>query len=120
MLNERCRELITAYVDGELSARQHAPEAASALLSPEARTLLKRLQADSHELRALPATKLDQDLSDTVLSLIAQRQIQPPRKRVIRPPTAPSMAGAMWPHLAAAAAVLFAVGLTSFLFFIFL
>ncbi len=118
MLPERYRELLTAYVDGELSARQRRMLQKLLRRSPEARKLLKQMQADSHELRALPPARLEQDLSDSVLTLIAQRQIQPPRPRPAPPPMPMPLVPAMlWPYVAAAAAILLAVGGASYLFF---
>ena len=116
MLPERYRQLLTAYVDGELSARQRRLLQKVLRRSPEARKLLKQMQSDSHELRALPPARLEQDLSDSVLTLIAQRQIQPPRPRVALPPL-PLVPTLLWPYLAAAAALLLAVGGISYLFF---
>ena len=81
MLPERYRELLTAYVDGELSSRQQRTLRKSAAPLSRSAKLLKQMQADSHELRALPPARLEQDLSDSVLTLITQRQIQPPRAR---------------------------------------
>jgi hypothetical protein len=118
MLSEHYRELLTAYVDGELSARQHRTLQKLLHRSAEARALLKQMQADSHELQALPPARLEQDLSDSVLKLIAQRQLQPPRAHVASAPL-PTTAGALWPYVAAAAALLIAVGAASFLFFVF-
>src|SRR5262249_21377560 len=112
MLPERYRQLLTAFVDGELNPRQR--RALNKLLrrSAEARSLLKQLQADSQELRALAPAPLQQDLSDSVLTLIAQRRIPPPRPRVAPLPSS----GSLWPSLAAAA-LLLAVGGGSSLFF---
>ena len=92
MLTEQYRELLTAYVDGEISGRQRRALHKLLRRSPEARKLLKEMQADSDEIRALPPARLDQDLSDSVLTLIAQRQIQIPRPRVTPPPV-PVVAG---------------------------
>src|SRR5205823_6069244 len=103
MLPERYRELLTAYVDGELGPRQRRTLEKVLRRSAEARALLEKLQADSQELRALAPAPLPQDLSDSVLMLIAQRRLQPPKARVavLAPP--PPAAGAFWPYLAAAA-----------------
>jgi hypothetical protein len=117
MLPERYRELLTAYVDGELSTRQRRTLQKLLRRSPEARKLLREMQADSDELRALPPAHLDQDLSDSVLTLIAQRHIQPPRPRVAPPLPLPAVAGSIWPYLAAAAAILLTVAGASYLFF---
>jgi anti-sigma factor RsiW len=119
MLTEQYRELLTAYVDGEISGRQRRALHKLLRRSPEARKLLKEMQADSDEIRALPPARLDQDLSDSVLTLIAQRQIQIPRPRVTPPPV-PVVAGpsrSFWPYVVAAMVMLLAVLGASFLFF---
>ncbi len=70
MLSEQYQQLLTAYVDGELSSRQ--TKLCSKLLrrSPEARKLLRQLQADSRELRALKTPALGIDLSKPILQSI--------------------------------------------------
>src|SRR5579872_84320 len=118
MLSEHCRELLTAYVDGEINARERRSLQKLLRRSPEARKLLAEMQADSDEIRALPLARLDQDLSDSVLTLIAQRQIQPARAVAVAEPL-PPVAGPVWPYLAAAAAFLLALGVLSYLFFAF-
>ena len=115
MLTDRCRRLLTAYVDGELTARQQ--EAALRLLhtSPEARELLRRMQQDAAALRLLPRQRLDRDLSAPIVQLIAERRLQPgwPRlSRVDRRTNFPAWAG-----LSAAAAALLLVALGSYLYF---
>src|SRR3984893_2193595 len=113
MLPDRYRELLTAYVDGELSTRQR--KAVSRLLhrSEEARNLLEQLQQDADVLRGLPRLRLDRDLSSQVLLTIHQRRLHPGRHRVTVPPPAfPA-----WTGLAAAAAVLFVIGVGSYMYF---
>ena len=61
MLPERFRELLTAYVDGELSARQRRHVLRLLRRSVEARRLLHFLQSDSHNLIHLPRVRLDPD-----------------------------------------------------------
>ena len=115
MLPERYRELLTAYVDGELSARRRRHVARLLQHSPEARRLLQHLQSDSHELINLPCPRLDRDLSAPVLQKIAACRLTPTRLVIRRFPTAwnyPTWAGA-----AAAAAVLFLVGTASYCYF---
>jgi anti-sigma factor RsiW len=116
MLPERYRQLLTAFVDGELNPRQRRVLNKLLRRSAEARSLLQQLQADSQELRALAPAPLQQDLSDSVLTLIAQRRIPPPRARVA--PLPPPSGGAVWPYFAAAA-LLLAVGGGSYFFFAF-
>jgi hypothetical protein len=113
MLPEPYRELLTAYVDGELSARQRRSAQKLLQRSPEARALLLRLQEDSRSLRALPPPPPTSDLSDPILHLIRQRGLRPVRRRV--PPAAAPVP--VWAAVSAAAAVLLAVGASSFLYF---
>src|SRR5271166_3031255 len=83
MLPERYRELLTAYVDGELSARQRRHALRLLRRSAEARRLLQRLQKDSDALIHLPKPHLDRDLAEPVLHKIAAARalpIRPPRR----------------------------------------
>src|SRR5262245_9722365 len=114
MLNDRDQQLLTAYVDGELSARQR--RAAMKLLrrSPEARNLLRQLQADSDALirLALPSDHHAPDVSDPVIQIIVERGLQPGT-----PKPQPTNAVPVWKGLAAAAAVLLAVSAASYFYF---
>jgi hypothetical protein len=114
MLAEADRQLLTAYVDGELSARQSRQVLKLLRRSPAARRLLRQLQADSRELRGLNTPALGFDLSDTVVDAILHRRLRPrrdpePEPTVSRP--------AVWASYAAAAAVLLCVGVASYLAF---
>src|SRR5205807_1702706 len=100
MLPNDCKELLTAYVDGELSARQKRQVMKLLRRSPEARQLLRQLQSDSRELHALNTPPLGFDLSETVVETIQRRGLQP-RRRVPAP-----IPASIWPGIAAAAAVL--------------
>src|SRR5258708_5038577 len=112
MLDEKDRELLTAYVDGELSARQR--RAATRLLrkSTDARTLLRKLQADSDALIRLSMPPAAPDVSDPVIQLIVERGLQPGHRKPQSVAAIP-----LWKGLLAAAAVLLAVSAASFLFF---
>jgi hypothetical protein len=118
MLPDRYRQLLTAFVDGELSSRQRRHALRLLRRSGEARQLLRQLQGDSEVLRALadrPMTpNLAPDLSASVLGTIAVRRLQPGGRRrlSVRPAGLPA-----WVGLAAAAAVLLLVGLSSYLYF---
>src|SRR5438128_59955 len=102
MLADRYQQLLTAYVDGELSARQQRIVQRLLRRCPEARQLLDRLLADASALRALPPPPLGADLSFAVVGAITARRLtpRPGRKR----PAAAGFPG--WVGLAAAAAVL--------------
>jgi hypothetical protein len=110
MLPEPCRQLLTAYVDGELSARQRRLVLRLLRRSGDARHYLSRLQSDSRELRGLPPSKPEIDLSGPVLRQIAERRLAPGRpRRVVSVRTYPA-----WLGYAAAAAVVIAVGAASY------
>ncbi len=114
MLPERYRELLTAYVDGELSARQRRHVQRLLHRSVEARRLLQRLQSDSDALIHLPKPRLDRDLAEPVLQKIAAVRPRPIRSaRRFGPPRAYPL----WAGAAAAAAVLFLIGTASYCFF---
>jgi hypothetical protein len=113
MLSDRERELLTAFLDGQLGARQH--KAARRLLhrSSEARELLRQLQEDAHALRGLPRHALPADFAAQVMRVAAERGLRPRGPRPApRPQGIPTWAG-----LAAAAAVLLAVTAGSYLYF---
>ncbi len=114
MLPERYRELLTAYVDGELSARQRRHVLRLLHRSVEARRLLQRLQSDSDALIHLPKPRLDRDLAEPVLQKITAARPLP-----IRPARrfGPPRAYPLWAGAAAAAAVLFLIGTASYCFF---
>ena len=114
MLPERCRELLTSYVDGELSARQRRHVVRLLRDSAEARALLQKLQSDSNALIHLPRVRPDRDLSAAVLHKIADGRPLPirPARRVPALRVYP-----VWIGVAAAAAVLLAIGAASYCFF---
>jgi hypothetical protein len=112
MLSERHSQLLTAYLDGELSARQRKAVVRLLHRSPEARALLRQLQQDAQALRQLPARKLPADFPLKVVRTIAERGLQPGGLRPsVRPRGIPAWAG-----LVAAAAVLLMVGAGAFVF----
>jgi hypothetical protein len=104
MLPESDRELLTAYVDGELSTRQR--KAALRLLrrSEAARQLLRDLQADSAVLRRMPRPARVPDFTPSVLQAIAQRDLAPSA------PHRPRFAVPAWVGAAAAAALVLLIG----------
>ncbi len=115
MLSERYRQLLTAYVDGELSGRQRRHVVKLLRRSLEARLLLRELQGDSQVLRAMSRPKTPvPDIALPVMQTIAARRLRPGQ------PAASSSAPvgvSVWSALAAVAAVLLIVGLSSYLFF---
>jgi hypothetical protein len=116
MLSDRMRQLLTAYVDGELPPRHR--EAATRLLehSAEARAFVKHLEADSAALRRLPRRLLQPEFTEKVLRAIhnsGSHVASPPKvARLTKAPVYPA-----WIGLASAAAVLFVVGVGSALYY---
>jgi hypothetical protein len=113
MLPEPDRQLLTAFVDGELSSRQRKYVLRLLRRSGEARQLLRELQQDSAELRSLEGHSLNRDLTLPVLRTIAERGLSPRGRQPMKTPAVyPAWAG-----LVAAASVLLVVGLASYLYF---
>jgi anti-sigma factor RsiW len=117
MLSGRERQLVTAYVDGELSARQRRHVARLLHRSREARRLLKKLQRDSCELRRLQTPALETDLAFPVLRTIAERHLAIRRSEPGASATGPRDVYPAWAGAAFAAAVLLAVLTSSYVFF---
>jgi hypothetical protein len=116
MLLDRYRQLLTAYVDGELTSRQRRHVARLLHRSAEARQLLQQLQEDARALRGLPRPQLPADISSEVIRTIIERRLTPGQRRVARVSAPTSWVGplASW---AAAAAVLLVLGVASYLYF---
>jgi hypothetical protein len=114
MLAEPYRELLSAYVDGELSSGQRRTVQRLLDRSPEAREYLRQLQAVADNLRNLPRRRLDAEFPNKVLSAIRERNLRPGRYRAVNnvPVTMPG-----WISVASAAAVLLLVTATSYLVF---
>jgi hypothetical protein len=110
MLSERLLQLLTAYVDGELSSRQHKAVLRHLRSSAEARALLKKLQEDAARLQQLTAQVVGQDLAQRVLGRIGDQVVRPVR---ISAPQVPSPVPRGF-GLATAAAVLLAAGFGSY------
>jgi hypothetical protein len=111
MLSTHYQELLTAYVDGELTPRQRRLVLRLLRRSGEARTLLRQLQEDARRLRLAPAHSIPVDLSGPILETIVRRKLAPapaPRVRLHR-------SFPVWTGAAAAAAVLLVVGIGAFL-----
>ncbi len=78
MLLDRYRELLTAYVDGELTARQRRHVARLLRRSPEARQLLQQLQRRcSLHFAICLSPHLPVDLTGEVLRTIVERRLTP-------------------------------------------
>ena len=68
-------ELLSAYLDGELTADERAEVERLLEADPTARRALDELRSLSAALRALPRAKLDEDLNERVLCMAAQRML---------------------------------------------
>ena len=95
MLSDRQYQLLTAYIDGEMDARDR--EVVLRLLeeSAEARVFLQKLQSDAGRVRRLPPARLDSRFPKQVIAAVSRPR--PARRFPMR--------------VAAAAAVLLAVAL---------
>jgi anti-sigma factor RsiW len=116
MLTDRCRQLLTASLDGELSNRERKAVLRLLHRSPEARALLRQLQQDSQRLRALPRQHLGAEFAQALLLTIAERQLQPHGRRMRRLHAQPAGVP-LWAGMAVAASVLFLIGFGSFFYF---
>ena len=114
MLSGRITRLLTAYVDGELDDPQREALRHWLRRSPEARELLRALQADADRLRSLPRRTLGPEFAQQVLQAIGSRQGESTRRSAL---TFPSPVP-VWLGLATAAGVLLGVGLGSYFYFV--
>jgi hypothetical protein len=101
MLPEREIQLLTAYVDGELSSRERNLAARLLQESPEARQILKDLQENQRRLRELPARKLDAAFAGQVVQAIESQ-----RSKTVAKPAASRRRFPTWTRYAVAASVL--------------
>ena len=113
-------ELLSAYLDGELTAAEQADVEQLLARSPAARQLLQEVRALSAKLQALPQCRLGEDLSQQVLRAAQQRMLatsaasgepsQPaptPRRAIFR--RLVSSRALVWSSLAVAVAVILTV-----------
>jgi hypothetical protein len=114
MLTEQDRELLSAAVDGELTGRQRKCLMRLLRRSHEARALLRGMQEDARQIRALPRTRPHEDLAPRVLSSLPERAPPP-----VRTGSAAEFSGrrTSWAAAAVAAAVLLAAGFGSYHYF---
>jgi hypothetical protein len=63
-------ELLSAYIDNELSAEERAAVEARLASDPAAQQLLHELRSVSQSVEAMPTEKLSRDLSDSVISAV--------------------------------------------------
>lgn len=122
MVPERITQLLTAYVDGELSGRQRKAVSRMLRKSPEARKLYHKIKGDSLILRRLPRKKPSFSLTDTVMGNIKATNLQIPIRPEAMglppgPPPLPGKTIPAWVVFAVAAAVLLIVGFGSYFYF---
>jgi hypothetical protein len=119
MKSVNVRELLTAAVDGELTPPER--KAARRLLreSEAARGLYARLKADAARLKKLPRVPAPADLADNVLAVINDRAMTPtPLPPAARPGSRFNWGWLpIWANMAAAAGVMVAISLGSYLYF---
>ncbi|MBI2805507.1 MAG: hypothetical protein HYX68_11065 [Planctomycetes bacterium] len=84
MLSEKMIQLVTAFVDGELTQRQRKAVVRLLEKSSAARALLKELQENAHRLKKLPQRKVEPSLVEDVLKAIAETQAQPAAPAPVR------------------------------------
>lgn len=113
MLPDRSLQLLTAYVDGELSSRQRRQVEQLLHRSQEAREVLRQLQKNTQQLQQLPRPTLPHDLSEPILQVIAHRGLTTARPARSKP----RVAVPFWRGAAAAAAVVLGLGLGSYWYF---
>jgi hypothetical protein len=114
MLADRYHELLTAYVDGELGARQRKAVLRLLHRSAEARAVLRQLQDDAAALRRLPRRRLGEEFPARVLQAVRDRRLQPGQPSLPRLQPRPVPA---WVGVALAASVLLLIGLGSYVYF---
>ena len=71
-------ELLSAYLDDELSVEQRAQVEEWLAASPAARQLLEELRGLSNTLKSLPRRKLGEDISESVLRIAERRMLTEP------------------------------------------
>jgi hypothetical protein len=82
MLPDQATQLLTAFVDRELSQRQRKAVMRLLHKSSEAREMLRHLQENAHKLKLLPRRKIEPSLVDEILQAIAEQQAQPKQPAV--------------------------------------
>jgi hypothetical protein len=115
MLAEDMLQLLTAYVDGELSPRQRQAVLRLLYQSSEAREVLRQLQENRHKIQKLPRRKLEPTFPAEVVAAIAERPVI-----AMQPAPRPAPSLLRWAPMVVAglaAAVMFGVALGGVLYF---
>ncbi|HZZ81783.1 MAG TPA: zf-HC2 domain-containing protein [Gemmataceae bacterium] len=76
MLSEQVTQLLTAFVDGELTPRERAEVVRLLEKSSEAREMLRQLQENAHKIKQLPRRKVEPSLVDEIMQAIAEQKAQ--------------------------------------------
>jgi anti-sigma factor RsiW len=108
MLSDQVTQLLTAFVDGELSQRQRKTVMRVLHKSSEARAILRQLQENAHKIKQLPRRKLEPSLVDAVMQAIAEQKAQPKQ-----PAAARSVRRRWLPYVTAALAASLVAGVIS-------
>ncbi len=100
MLSDQLLQLLTAFVDGELSQRQRKNVVRLLEKSSEARDILKQLQENAHRIKKLPRRKVEPSLVGGIMQAINERKAQPkpataPRRRRWLPYVAATLAASL-------------------------
>jgi anti-sigma factor RsiW len=111
MLSEHDLELLTAFVDGELTRRQRKAVLRLLHRSSEARSVLQDFQENAHRLRELPHVRLGDHFAGQVIEAIAKRGLRP----LPGPVAVPRRHFRPWEMYAAAASILLVVGVSVYL-----
>jgi hypothetical protein len=113
MIPDHVMQLLTAYVDGELSTRQRKAVLRLLHRSAEARRLYQQLRDDAARLRGLPRARLGRHFAQRVLRNLSDGRLHLDRRSTLpeRPAIPP------WVGLGVAAAVLLIVSVSSYLYF---
>ncbi len=104
MLSDQVIQLLTAFVDGELSQRQRKTVMRVLQKSSEARDVLKQLQENAHKIKKLPRHKVEPSLVDEITRAIAEQQSQP------KPAATPARRSAWLAYVAATMAASVLIG----------
>src|SRR5262245_31526199 len=85
MLSEYDKELLTAFVDGEMTRRQRKAVLRLLHQSSEARAFLRDLQENAHLFKLVPHQKLEEGFAEQVLAEISARGLKPHAAETPRP-----------------------------------
>ena len=111
MLPDRDLQLLTAYVDGEMSPAERKQVTRLLQTSAAARTLLQSLQGDARLVHDLTRLKLGPDFPAKVMRTLAESDLRPcPVRRSVPAPAA-------WIGMAIAASVFVVIAAASYWYF---